>query len=97
MSAITVTRGSDSEFTFVFSDTAGDPIPLEVGTAVILDAPASIESRLTPVVTDGPAGVVVVALEGTIPIRVATYRFRVQVKKTDGKSIATTRIALWVV
>lgn len=81
----------------MFSDTAGIPIPLEVGTAVILDAPASIESRLTPVVTDGPGGVVVVTLEGTIPIRVSTYRFRVQVTKTDGNSVATTRIALRII
>jgi hypothetical protein len=98
MSTITITRGSDQEFRFEFTDEDNDPIPLLEGSEVnILDTNKVVEDRFSGEVTDAAGGVVVVSFEGTSPIKVGSYKFRVQVTGVGGNSIATLPMTLKIV
>ena len=79
MTVFSVTRGSDVALQFVVSDELGDPIDLTGGTLAFLDVSDGLASRISGVITDAVAGQVVVSIEGTIPLLVGDYGFRVQV------------------
>jgi hypothetical protein len=110
MSCLIVNRGSDAEFLMSWKDKTGNPIDLSGRTVAILDestisvchkvkgsTAGDITSRITGTVTDGPNGVVTLHLEGTKPIKVGKYTFRVQINEESGEtvnSLATPLIEL---
>lgn len=78
MSSLIINRGSDASFPMVWEDALGVPLDLSGRVVEILDASSPIAANLTGEVTDGLNGVVTLYLEGTEPIRVGKYLFRVQ-------------------
>jgi hypothetical protein len=110
MSSLVVNRGSDAEFVLTWKDENGDPVDLTGKTVTVFDeivvgtcskvrGPNSgdIANRITGEVTDGPNGIVTLYLEGTNPIRVGKYAFRVQLNNQSGEvvsSLATPLIGL---
>lgn len=110
MSSLIVNRGSDADFVLTWKDENGDPVDLSGKTVTVFDevvvstcskvrGPVSgdITNRITGQVTDGPNGIVTLHLEGTTPIRVGKYAFRVQLNEQSGEainSLATPLIGL---
>lgn len=81
MTAVTlpsVTRGSDIEFDCTLTDEGG-AVDLTGGSVAFLDVSDSLVGRITGVITNAVAGQVRVRIEGTDPLIVGTYCFRVQV------------------
>ena len=79
MTVFSVTRGSDVSLQFVVSDELGDPIDLTGGSIAFLDVSDALVSRISGAITNAASGQVVVSIEGTIPLVVGDYGFRVQI------------------
>jgi len=81
MTAVTlppVTRGSDVVFDCTITDEGG-AVDLTGGSIAFLDLSDSLIGRITGVITNAVAGQVRVTIEGTDPLLVGTYCFRVQI------------------
>ena len=94
---VTVRSGADRDIKVVFPEEmwpVGNPkIIMPVGPN---GAPA-IETRLTAGLIDGAAGEVNVELDGTDPLPVGEYSFRVQITKLNGRTEASGKVTINVV
>jgi hypothetical protein len=99
MSSLVVNRGSDADILLYWKDENGDPLDLTGMTVTVFDetviggqcsrGPATVEitNKLTGLVTDAENGEVTLHLEGTTPIQVGRYAFRVQMNMQSGQAI----------
>lgn len=86
-----ITRGSDITVSVTLSDDDG-VINLTGATLSFFDVRTELDGLLTGEITDASNGVVEIKIEGTSPINVGVYRFRVQLNFPDGGD--TTSIGL---
>jgi hypothetical protein len=86
---IIATRGSDIRLACTWRDGEGNPINMTDVELVILDAPAALEELISVEITQAEAGKFEVFIEGTDPIGLGVYRFRVQRNEISGDSKAT--------
>lgn len=109
MSSLIVNKGSDAEFILAYKDAAGEPIDLTGRTVLVFDEVivgatsrrgvqvVGIKDKITGTVTNGAGGIVTLKLDGTDPIPVGKYSFRVQLNEGTGndiESLATPLIYL---
>ena len=93
---ITATRGSDVLLQLTWRAPSGDPIDLTGMTVKFLDQ-TGLSGRLSHIIVDALLGRMNVSIEGTDPIRVGIYQFRVQIIDAAGLSIASPAITLRVI
>lgn len=91
------TRGSDITLVFTWTTPDDTPFDLTNCTLAVLDAGSVISNRFSARITDAAGGVFEVFIEGSSPIAVGFYDFRVQIVQPDGDSIATPLMGLNVV
>lgn len=96
MSTLNVTRGSDASFVFTWKDINKTPMDISGMSVTILDASDVVSARLSGEVTDGVNGVLTIFLEGSDPIKIGKYSFRVQINTVAGQSMATPQLTLVV-
>jgi hypothetical protein len=78
--------GSDVVLTVTLTDDSG-PVDLTGRSAVVFDVPDQLLSRVSAVITNPATGVITVSIEGSNPLPVKTYTFRVQISQPNGSSI----------
>jgi hypothetical protein len=88
---VDTTSGSDLELRFAFTDEAGDAVP--VSAPEIILAEGALRGRITTV-TDGAAGLVTAFIDGSVPMPVGVYGFRLRVTLSDGSTIASRGILI---
>lgn len=89
---VNLTSGSDASLQFAFKQS--DNSPIVVTDPVIIDISQELAGRLTASLLDGPGGLVQVTLEGTDPLRIQRYYFRVQVTLADNTTLASERVTI---
>jgi hypothetical protein len=91
MTRIEITSGSDLEMQFAFTDEAGDAVP--VSSPEIIQEEGPLRGRTTTL-TDGAAGLVTAFIDGSEPMPVGVYGFRLRVTLSDGSTIASQGILI---
>lgn len=92
MSRVTITSGSDLTLRFAFTDGAGDAVA--VSAPEIILAEGALRGRCTATLTNGAGGLVTAFIEGSLPIPVGVYGFRLRVTLGDGSTIASQGILI---
>ena len=85
MTLLKVTSGSDVRVTLTMANDSG-PIDLTDRGINVFGVAPQLAGRVSATITDATAGVLEVQVEGTNPIAVGTYGFRIQITST-GDSI----------
>ena len=78
--------GSDVVLTVTLTDDSG-PVDLTGRTALVFDVPAQLLGRVSALITNPATGVITISVEGSTPLPVKTYSFRVQINQPNGNSI----------
>ena len=86
MIQIQSTSGSDLVLTVTLTDDSG-PVDLTGRSAAVFDVSAQLISRVSASITNPATGVITVSVEGSNPLPVKTYTFRVQINQPNGNSI----------
>lgn len=94
---ITATSGSDISLGLTWKQPSGSPVDISDYTATMLFGGDELTSRFTYDMTDPTNGVMRVLIEGTTPIDIGVYRFRIQITNGVGSSIASQEIVLRVI
>ena len=81
-----INRGSDFRLALTLVDQLGAAIDLTGREIAIIDASRTIRSRIAAEISDAGAGQAEVFIEGTSPLPVGTYTFRVQLLLDGGDS-----------
>jgi hypothetical protein len=89
-----VTSGSDVRVTLAVADDSG-PIDLTDRQITVFGVSPQLLGRISAAITDPLTGMVDVLVEGTNPIDVGTYGFRIQLTR-DGQSIGLPAFSLRV-
>lgn len=92
---VSVRKGADLNMLFEWKDSAGSPIV--IASPSVFDASPQISDRLSVAEVDYSLGTMHVIFEGTDPVQVGAYFFRVQITDTGGDTKATPRIRLNVI
>lgn len=95
MTLLKVTSGSDVRVTLAMADGSG-PIDLSDRTVNVFGVAPELAGRITATITDATGGLVEVHVEGSDPISLGTYAFRIQILK-GGDSIGLPLFNLRVV
>lgn len=92
---ISVRTGADLTMLFEWDDANGDPMP--IANPIVFDASPQISSRFSVEEVDYATGKMNVFFEGTDPVRVGAYFFRVQVTDSEGDTMASPRVRINVI
>lgn len=95
--SLEATSGSDIRLRMTWIMENGDPLDLTYATVTPIEATGAIADRIAASVLDGPAGEFEVFIEGSDPLALGSYNFRVQVSQDGGDSVATPAIGLKIV
>ncbi len=93
---IKTTRGSDIRLAITWRTEDGEPLDLTGAEITIIDASPGISEVIEPSIVNASAGQIEVFIEGSEPIALGRYNFRVQVNYYAGDSIATPIIGVQV-
>lgn len=86
MIQIQSTSGSDLVLTVTLTDDGG-PVDLTGRTVLVFEASDQLINRVSASITNAATGVITVSIEGSNPLPVKTYTFRVQINQPNGNSI----------
>jgi len=95
MTILRVTSGSDVRIVLAITS-EGAPVSLVGRTVEVFGAAPQIEGRVSATITDAAGGAFEVLVEGTAPIPVGTYGFRLQING-PGDSIGLPLMNLKVI
>jgi hypothetical protein len=93
---IKTTRGSDIRLAITWRTEDGEPLNLTGADIDIIDASPGISEVIEATITDATAGQIEIFIEGSEPIELGRYNFRIQVNYYAGDSIATPIIGVQV-
>jgi hypothetical protein len=86
MIQIQSTSGSDLVLTVTLTDDGG-PVNLTGRSVAVFDTADQLLGRVSAAITNAAAGVITVSVEGSDPLPVKIYTFRVQINQANGNSI----------
>lgn len=97
MTTVRATSGSDVSLRFKWKGSDGSPIVLSGYSVEVLTASEELVGRASAFVEDASSGYTICSIEGSDPIGVGRYSFRVQVTSAAGASLSSESVWLEVV
>jgi hypothetical protein len=100
MISLSATRGSDVVFVITMKQPNNTPIDLTGRTIAFFDIPKNLTGRISGSIVDATAGKIQVNVEGTDPITLGNYIFRLQINDenvSNVDSLALPKIELRII